>query len=149
MKKIIYSNYTKFIAVVLFIISITLGALTVTNGVADYCNEKDLIYGFESDFNEARYFSSLLDAPESAVFNAVHEFYYFDDENEAVDRERPLVVNGQTVEQNIEQRLNDLYCADKINYYVKWNDKVFTNCGATSEQELMTAQFYRLTKRDN
>lgn len=149
MKKIIYSNYTKFIAVVLFIISITLGALTVTNGVADYCNEKELIYGFESDFNEARHFSSLLDAPESAVFNAYHNFYYVDDENETVDRERPLVVNGQTVEQNIEQRLNDLYCADKINYYVKWNDKVFTNCGATSEQELMNAQFYRLTKRDN
>ena len=149
MKKIIYSNYTKFIAVVLFIISITLGALTVTNGVADYCNEKELIYGFESNFNEAKYFSSLLDAPESAIFNAYHNFYLVDDENETVDRERPLIVNGEAIEQNIEKKLNDLYCADKINYYVKWNDTVFTNCGATSEQELMTAQFYRLTKRDN
>ncbi len=149
MKKIIYSNYTKFIAVVLFIISITLGALTVTNGVADYCNEKELIYGFESNFNEARHFSSLLDAPESAIFNAYHNFYYVDDENESVDRERPLVVNGETIEQNIEKKLNDLYCADKINYFVKWNDTVFTNCGAANEQELMTAQFYRLTKRDN
>ncbi len=148
MKKFLYSNYTKTIAVLLFIVSIVLGALTITNGIADYCNEKELIYGFESDFNEARYFSSLLDAPESAIFNAYHNFYYVDDENEIVDRERPLVVNGQTIEQNIEQRLNDLYCVDKINYYVKWNDKVFTNCGATSEQELMTAQFYRLISRD-
>lgn len=148
MKKIIYSNYTKFIAVVLFIISITLGALTVTNGIADYCNEKDLIYGFESNFNEARHFSSLLDAPESAIFNAYHNFYLVD-ENETVDRERPLIVNGETIEQNIEKKLNDLYCADKINYYVKWNDTVFTNCGAANEQELMTAQFYRLTTRDD
>ena len=53
MKKFLYSNYTKTIAVLLFIISIVLGALTVTGGIAEYCNERELIYGFESDFNEA------------------------------------------------------------------------------------------------
>ena len=148
MKKFLYSNYTKTIAVLLFIVSIVLGALTVTNGIAEYCKERELIYGFESDFNEARHFSSLLDAPESAIFNAYHNFYHVDDENETVDRERPLIINGETIEQNIEKKLNELYCADKINYYVKWNDTVFTNCGATSEQELMTAQFYRLTTKD-
>lgn len=148
MKKFLYSNYTKTIAVLLFIASIVLGALTATNGIAEYCNEKELVYGFENDFNEARFFSSLLDAPESAIFNAYHNFYLVDGETETVDRERPLIVNGETIEQNIGNKLNDLYCADKINYYVKWNDKVFTNCGATSEQELMTAQFYRLTSRD-
>jgi len=148
MKKFLYSNYTKTIAVLLFIVSIVLGALTVTNGIAEYCKERELIYGFESDFNEARHFSSLLDAPESAIFNAYHNFYHVDDENETVDIERPLIINGETIEQNIEKKLNELYCADKINYYVKWNDTVFTNCGATSEQELMTAQFYRLTTKD-
>lgn len=148
MKKFLYSNYTKTIAVLLFIVSIVLGALTVTNGIAEYCKERELIYGFESDFNEARHFSSLLDAPESAIFNAYHNFYHVDGENETVDRERPLIINGETIEQNIEKKLNELYCADKINYYVKWNDTVFTNCGATSEQELMTAQFYRLTTKD-
>ena len=148
MKKFLYSNYTKTIAVILFVISIVLGALTATNGIAEYCNEKELVYGFENDFNEARFFSSLLDAPESAIFNAYHNFYHVDDENETVDRERPLIINGETIEQNIEKKLNDLYCAEKINYYVKWNDTVFTNCGATSEKELMTAQFYRLTTKD-
>lgn len=148
MKKIIYSNYTKVIAVVLFIASIVLGALTVTNGIAEYGNEKELVYGFENDFNEARFFSSLLDAPESAIFNAYHNFYHVEDENETVDRERPLIINGETIEQNIEKKLNDLYCTDKINYYVKWNDTVFTNCGATSEEELMTAQFYSLITKD-
>ena len=74
MKKIIYSNYTKFIAVVLFITSIVLGALTVTNGIAEYGNEKEVIYRFENDFSEARHFSHLLDAPESAIFNAYHSY---------------------------------------------------------------------------
>ena len=148
MKKIIYSNYTKFIAVVLFITSIVLGALTVTNGIAEYGNEKEVIYRFENDFSEARHFSHLLDAPESAIFNAYHNFYLIDGETETVDKERPLIVNGETIEQNIKKKLDDLYCADKINYYVKWNDTVFTNCGATSEQELMIAEFYRLATRD-
>ena len=75
MKKFLYSNYTKTIAVLLFIVSIVLGALTATNGIAEYCNEKELVYGFENDFNEARFFSSLLDAPESAIFNAVDNLY--------------------------------------------------------------------------
>ena len=148
MKKIIYSNYTKFIAVILFITSIVLGALTVTNGIAEYGNEKEVIYRFENDFSEARHFSHLLDAPESAIFNAYHNFYLVDGETETVDKERPLIVNGETIEQNIKKKLDDLYCADKINYYVKWNDTVFTNCGASSEQELMTAEFYRLATRD-
>ena len=148
MKKIIYSNYTKFIAVVLFITSIVLGALTVTNGIAEYGNEKEVIYRFENDFSEARHFSHLLNAPESAIFNAYHNFYLVDGETETVDKERPLIVNGETIEQNIKKKLDDLYCADKINYYVKWNDTVFTNCGASSEQELMTAEFYRLVTRD-
>lgn len=149
MKKIIYADYTKFIAVVLFVISITLGALSVTNGVVRYCDEKERIYGFESSFTESKYLSSFLDAPEIAIFNAYRDFYSLDDEDENVDKERPITVNGETIEQRIEKVLNDLYCADKVNYYVKWNDTVFTNCGATNEQEIMDAQFYRLTTRDN
>ena len=149
MKKIIYSNYTKFIAVVLFIISITLGALTVTNGVADYCNEKELVYGFESDFNEARHFETLLVAPEGAVFNAVHDLYnQFDEEVIQALEKGFSIVDPGSYEGVIREWLDDMYCVNKINYYVKWNNTVFTNCGATSEKELMTAQFYRLTKRD-
>ena len=148
MKKIIYSNYTKFIAVVLFITSIVLGALTVTNGIAEYGNEKEVIYRFENDFSEARHFSHLLNAPESAIFNAYHNFYLVDGETETVDKERPLIVNGETIEQNIKKKLDDLYCADKINYYVKLNDIVFTNCGATSENDIVTARIYRLMRRN-
>ncbi len=149
MKKFLYSNYTKTIAVLLFIVSIVLGALTVTNGIAKYCNERELIYGFESDFNEARHFETLLVAPEGAVFNAVHDLYnQFDEEVIQALEKGFSIVDPGSYEGVIRERLDDMYCADKINYYVKWNNTVFTNCGATSEKELMTAQFYRLTKRD-
>ena len=147
MKKFLYSNYTKTVAVLLFIVSIVLGALTATNGIAEYCNEKELVYGFENDFNEARFFSSLLDAPESAIFNAYHNYFeggYVENGNTSLRK-----VTDKTLLNYIDERLGDLYCADKINYYVKWNDTVFTNCGATNEKELLTAQFYRLTKRDD
>jgi len=149
MKKIIYSNYTKFIVIILFITSIVLGALTVTNGIAKYGNEKEVIYGFENDFSEARYFSHLLDAPESAIFNAVHNLYSELDEEtiQAIQKGHSFIDPG-SYEGVIRERLDDLYCADKINYYVKWNNTVFTNCGATSEKELMTAEFYRLATRD-
>ncbi len=149
MKKFLYSNYTKTIAVLLFIVSIVLGALTVTNGIAEYCNERELIYGFESDFNEARHFETLLVAPEGAVFNAVHDLYsQFDEEVIQALEKGFSIVDPGSYEGVIREWLDDMYCADKINYYVKWNNTVFTNCGATSEKELMTAQFYRLTKRD-
>lgn len=142
MKKFLYSNYTKTIAVLLLITSVVLAALTVTSGIAEYFNEKELIYGFESNFNEARHFSSLLDAPESAVFNAVHNYY---NENENTQLHK---VTDKSLFNYIDERLDTVYCADKINYYVNWNNTIFTNCGAESEIEFMTAQVYRITKRD-
>ncbi len=142
MKKFLYSNYTKTIAVLLLIASVVLAALTVTNGIAEYFNEKEPIYGFESNFNEARHFSSLLDAPESAVFNAVHNYY---NENENTQLHK---VTDKSLFNYIDERLDTVYCADKINYYVNWNNTIFTNCGAESEIEFVTAQVYRITKRD-
>ncbi len=147
MKKILYSNYTKTIAVLLFIVSIVLGALAATNGVAEYCSEKDSVYGFENDFYSARYFMPLLDAPESAIFNAYCDSYQVYDED-GYEREAEVDVSGRIIGNNIEKRLNDLYCADKINYYVEWNGKVFTNCGAESEKELMNEELYRYFSRD-
>ncbi len=138
MKKIIYSNYTKYIAVILFVVSIVLGALSVTKGIKGYCDEKEFIYDFESDFNQAQIFSGLLEAPEDAIFVAFRDIYLAEDKNDG----------SETIEQSLEKRLNNLYCADKVNYYVKCNDTVFTNCGAENEKELLTSQFYRLVSRD-
>lgn len=138
MKKFIYSNYTKIIAAVLFVVSVVLGALSVTKGVKGYCDEKEFIYDLESDFNQAQIFSGLLEAPEDAIFVAFRDIYLAEDKNDG----------SETIEQSLEKRLNNLYCADKVNYYVKCNDTVFTNCGAESEKDLMTSQFYRLILRD-
>jgi len=147
MKKFLYSNYTKTVAVLLFIVSIVLGALIVTDGIAEYCNEREIIYGFESDFSEARHFSSLLAAPESAIFNAYHSYY----EGGSAENGNTSLrkVTDKTLLNHIDEKLENMYCADKINYYVEWNGTVFTNCDAESEKELMTAQFYKLTKRDD
>lgn len=138
MKKFIYSNYTKFIAAVLFVISVVLGTLGVTIGIEGYCNEKSFIYDLESDFDDVQYLSDLLEDVESEIFIAFRNFNLSEDKNDI----------GDTIEQSIEKRLNNLRSADKINYYVRYNNTVFTNCGAASENELITSQFYRLVSKN-
>lgn len=148
MKRFLYSNYTKFAAAVIFVICIVFGALTATTGINNIMiNEKDMIYQFENDFSESSHLIHLLYEPENIVFNAYHNFYRVDDETESVSRTQHLTVNGQTLEQNIEQRLNDMWSKDKINYYLKWNDRMFTNCGAASPEELNQNEFYLYTMR--
>ena len=137
MKRFIYSKYTKFIAAVIFVACIVLGALTATTGINYLMTyEKDMIYQFEDDFSDSRHLKHLLYEPENLIFNAYHNFYNVEDDKENVTKTEPLTINGQTLEQNIEQRLNDMWCKDKIHYYIKWNDRVFTNCGASSPEEL-------------
>lgn len=175
MKKIIYSNYTKFIAVVLFIMSITLGALVVTDGISKFYDEEESVYHFENDFSESRYFSNLLDEPENVIFNAYHNLFeisasdnaddiiYPNEDNTVYPTDTGLSIvgnengarvkkkitpNKETIEKNIEERLNNLYCDDLINYYIKWNDRVFTNCAATSPEELMQGEFYSYISRN-
>ena len=53
MKKIVYSGVTKFIAVILFIASIVLGTLCVTDGLIEYFDEETEVYYFENDFSES------------------------------------------------------------------------------------------------
>ncbi len=85
MKRFIYSNYTKFIAVVLFIVSVVSGALIAVNGISDFLREDEIVYRFESDFSESEYFSFLLSEPENVVFNAFQSTYgnYGDNDSDA------------------------------------------------------------------
>lgn len=155
MKKIIYSNYTKFIAVLLFIVSIVSASLIVTDGIGIFFKEKEPIYNFENDFSESQHLASLLDEPENVIFNVYRNLYEngyglsiktTDEENSQV--KTILTPNKETIKKNIEQSFENLYCADKINYYVKWNDKVFTNCDATTPEELMQSEFYSYIARN-
>ena len=148
MKRFLYSKYTKFIAAVIFVACIVLGALTATTGINNLMkNEKDMIYQFEDDFSDSRHLKYLLYEPENLIFNAYHNFYNVEDNKENVTKTEPLTINGQTLEQNIEQRLNDMWCKDKIHYYIKWNDRVFTNCGASSPEELNQNDLYSYVMR--
>ena len=148
MKRFLYSKYTKFIAAVIFVACIVLGALTATTGINNLMkNEKDMIYQFEDDFSDSRHLKHLLYEPENLIFNAYHNFYNVEDDKENVTKTEPLTINGQTLEQNIEQRLNDMWCKDKIHYYIKWNDRVFTNCGASSPEELNQNDLYSYVMR--
>ena len=148
MKRFLYSKYTKFAAAVIFVACIVLGALTATTGINNLMkNEKDMIYQFEDDFSDSRHLKHLLYEPENLIFNAYHNFYNVEDDKENVTKIEPLTINGQTLEQNIEQRLNDMWRKDKIHYYIKWNDRVFTNCGATSPEELNRNGFYSYVMR--
>ena len=143
MKRFIYSNYTKFIAAVLLVISVALCALNVTNGVIDCSGENGFIYEFESDFKEMQHFSNLFAATEEAVVNSCYNRNWNEfDSNKIIEK------NFETIVQDVERYLKNLYCADKINYYVKLNDIVFTNCGATSENDIVTARIYRLMRRN-
>ena len=53
MKKIVYSGVTKFVAVILFIASVVLGTLCVTDGITTYFDEETKVYYFENDFSES------------------------------------------------------------------------------------------------
>lgn len=124
MKKIIYSGYTKVTAVILFIVSITLSALTVTAGIVKYFNEKEYVYGFENAFSETMYFKTFLKSPESVFYNTYSSSY----EN--------------SFDEMLRYNLEHMYGADNINYYIKWNDRVYTNYTATDGKELLNDEFY-------
>ncbi len=150
MKKIVYSGFTKFIAVILFITSVVLGTLCVTDGITKYFDEETEVYYFENDFSESSFVSHLLDEPENVVFQAYHNLYYtYNHYGEPVDRDTPIEVNTETIGQNLQQRFDDFYYSDKINYFVQWNDMAFTNCNATSPEELMQGEYYSYIKRDS
>ncbi len=135
MKRIIYSPVIKFIAVLIFIASITLGTLTAARGIEE-CNEDDFLYSFENDFSESWLASGLLNEPVQLMLNAYHiavpEIEYDDYgnlvESDPVDREK--------VKEVIRQCFSNFPNSDKINYFVQWNDMVITNCGAKTAEEL-------------
>ena len=141
MKRVIYSSYTKLIAALLFITSIVLAALTLTNGVTEFWEEKVRLYDFESNFSRSRHMSFLLDEPENTVFNAYMNLYRVGEEDEITQPTR------EEMESAIEDALYNMHCTDNVNYYVRWNDRVFTNCGASSPEEVMYGEFFSYVKR--
>ena len=150
MKRIVFSSITKFIAVILFVVCVVMGALAVTDGIIAFYNDDEFIYNFESDFSQSHYISHLLNEPENVVFNAYHNaFYEYDEFGHPVDISNELSERKEEIAGNIQKRFDDFYYSDAINYFVQWNDVVITNCGAKTAEELMQGEYYSYVKRDS
>ncbi len=150
MRKIIYSTALKVIMVIVLTACITLGALTAVKGITDFQDEEPELYSFESDFSQSHYISFLLNEPEFLVTTAYHGA--FSDENGNIEKmpsqvEIIIAENYGEIAQSISNKFEHFYYEDKLNYYVKWNDTVITNCGASSAEELMTGN-YSYVKKD-
>lgn len=152
MRKVVYSGILKFVAVILFVTSIVSGVLIVIDGIIDYDNEDIDIYSFESDFSESWYVSYLLNEPENILFNAYHSYFYEYNNNLGITIDRTgYDINAiiDDLADNIKQSFDNFrYNSDKINYYVRWNNMVFTNCGAKTAEELMQGECFSYLHRD-
>ncbi len=154
MKKIIYSKITKLIIALIFIASVTLGSVVVSNGIVKFFSEEIDVYNFESDFSKTGHFTHLLHQPESAVYNAYCEYfdlYYREDEAPYNDEyfENFVPKTNKSLLNIIEENLNNnTYYEDKINYYVSWNGFSFTNCDAKNETDILNSEFNLVTRRD-
>ena len=148
MKRFIYSKYTKFVAAVIFVVCIVSGTLLATSRINFLLtNEKDMIYAFENEFSESRHIIHELYDPEMIVANVYNSFYTVDDSSETQKVTEQLTVDGITFEETLEKTLDNMQVKNKIDYYIKWNDRVFTNCGATSPEELSKNEFYLYVQR--
>ena len=151
MRKVVYSSITKFVAVVLFIACIVSGVLIAVDGVLEYYNQKEEIYLFENDFSESWYISNLLGDPQTIVYNAYRSVFY---EYDSMGHRRPVEgditseENRVALEKYLKERFSEYYNSERVNYYVQWNDLVFTNCGAKSAEELMQSGYYSYLMRD-
>lgn len=149
MRKIVYSNITKFMAVILFIASVLCGVLIATDGASEYFNQEEGIYNFESDFPKSWYITSLLNEPENIMYDAYHHIFYDEVDGEWTDRGD---IDSQEIRNHLSNQLNERFGDysnfDKLEYYVQWNDLVFTNCGAERAEDLMQGKYYSYLKRD-
>ncbi len=148
MKRIINSAVLKFVAVLIFIASITLGTLTAAKGIEDY-NKDDYLYSFENDFSESWIVSDLLNEPVQ-VMRSVYNSVYPETEYDAYGN--PVVnydIDNRKIKSVIGQYFSDFSGSENINYFVQWNDMVITNCGAKTAEELIRGEHYLYFKRND
>lgn len=125
--------------------------LAVTDCAVDYSNENEEIYSFEDDFSESWYVSYLLKTPEDLIHDAYCDTFYEYDDSKGYNVEKGISFEESRTD--LANNLNDTFGNhknfNKIEYYVRWNNLVFSNCGAKSAEELMTGDYYSYVKRDS
>ena len=150
MRKVVYSSITKLVAVLLLIACIVVGVLFTTAGIYEYFHSEEDIYAFEDDFSESWYVRSLLDTPQNLMYNVYHDvFYEYDEYGHRIVRED---FSTDELRAELIKRMEEIFGEpgnfDKINYFVQWNDLVFTNCGAEKEEDLLQGEYHSYFKRD-
>ena len=133
MKRIVYSTVTKVIASILFVASVVYSVLVFTNCFIEYYSWSDeAVYRFERSFDDTELFEPILYAPLRILFNTCVNAY---STAQASDTESI----ADAIEENLKSAA---YYDDKIDYFIKYADRVFTNCGAKNAIELTEARFY-------
>ena len=150
MRKIVYSGALKFIAVLLFIATVVSGVLVAMNGIFDFDGQEADIYAFEEDFSESWYIRSLLDTPESLIYNAYHNVYYeYDEWGHQIHKD----IDSEELRLEFEKRITEIFGEpnnfEKINYYILWNDLEFTNCEAEKAEDITQGEYYSYFKRND
>lgn len=152
MKKVLYSYFTKIIAAILLVCCVV-SAVVISVEDLKQANENE-VYSFESAYSESNYFTGDLTALELIVYNA-----YIDSANLDADRVYSLSEDkyypveelqfSQIVTFMLEQKLANSEKLEKLDYYIMWgNDRIFTNCGATSAMDLQDQPFYYRVDRN-
>lgn len=111
MKKVLYSGYTKAIALVLCVASVVSVSLTAARGILDYFREGEGVYALEDSFSETRFFMPYLNAPADAIWNA-----YVFELGEAFPQgwDRTLTPEmEEAVGDAIGEWLSQMYCGDR------------------------------------
>jgi len=151
MRKIVYSGALKLVAVLLFIVTVVSGVLVATNGIFNFDSQEDEIYAFEEDFSESWYIRSLLDTPESLIYDIYHDVYYeYDEWGHQIHKAE---ADSEELRLEFEKRITDVFGEpnnfEKINYYVLWNGLEFTNCGAENAEDITQGEYFSYFMRDD
>ena len=148
MKRIVYSGLLKFLAVLLFITGIVGGVLTVTDGMIAYFDEETEIYMFEKDFSDSSFIHHQLSRPENIIYSVYQSIYYEQNNHyDSSNRKDFLSNNRDEIEQRLTNEFSYITQDDYIDYYVQWNDLIFTNCGAENAEELQDTEFFTYAER--
>ena len=148
MRKIIFSSTVKLIAVLLLIAIILGGVLTVTTGLYEYFAVDEDIYAFEEDFSESWFVSSLLITPQSLMDGVYHHIYYEYNEYGLQSVKEPTDALRAAFTEELVERFGNSNNFEKIDYYVQWNDLIFTNCQVEKPEDVLQGEFYSYFKRD-
>ena len=148
MRKIVFSTVVKLIAVLLLIASILGGVLTVTTGLYEYFAVDEDIYAFEEDFSESWFVSSLLNTPQSLMDGVYHHIYYEYNEYGLQSVKEPTDALRAAFTEELVERFGNPHNFEKIDYYVQWNDMIFTNCQVEKPEDVLQGEFYSYFKRD-